>query len=530
MAMLNKPNGTLPEDILHLHQRIAEMEQQMLVGQTLINAFPGGALFVFDHELRYQQVQGQILEEGEVDPEVFRGKTIWEVLPPETIAVTEPAYRAALAGQQQTFEITFMERHFKVHMLPARNSEGRIIAGIAVAYDITEQRQIDAELRKSQERLQFIVEGSNDGAWDAHLLTGEVYLSDRYKEMLGYQPDELPDRFDTWQQLMHPDDATHVNRIFQEYLSDQIPEYEIEHRLRHKSGEWQWFLGRGKITMRDDQGNPTRMTGMITDIHQRKQTEDNLRLFQTLAENAPDAIGVAHIESGQIAYANPAYCTLLGYGVETIGQYFMNVYAPEEHERLPAIVQEMVEQGVWQGMLTYQRKDGTTFPGLLSGIILRDTSGQPYAVAAIVRDMSDQIQAEEERTAMQEQIIHAQQAALRELSTPLIPLAQGLVVMPLIGSMDSNRAQQVMETLLEGVAAQHATTAILDITGLQIVDTQVADALIRAARAVKLLGAQVIITGIRPEIAQTLVGLGADLSSIVTHGSLQSGIAYAMRG
>jgi anti-anti-sigma regulatory factor len=85
-----------------------------------------------------------------------------------------------------------------------------------------------------------------------------------------------------------------------------------------------------------------------------------------------------------------------------------------------------------------------------------------------------------------------------------------------------------METLLEGVAAQRATTAILDITGLQVVDTQVADALVRAARAVRLLGAQVIITGIRPEVAQTLVGMGADLSSIVTHGSLQSGIAFAM--
>jgi rsbT co-antagonist protein RsbR len=346
--------------------------------------------------------------------------------------------------------------------------------------------------------------------------------------MLGYQPDELSDQIDTWQQSIHPDDAHLVNQAFQEYLSGQISKYEIEHRLQHKSGEWRWFLSRGKITMRDDQGKPTRITGTITDIHERKRTEEELRLFQTLAENAPDAIGVAHLESGQITYANPAYCTLLGHGAETIGQSFTEVYAPEEQERLPAIVQEAVEQGVWQGMLTFQRKDGTTFPGLLSGMVLRDTSGQPYAVAAIVRDMSDQIQAEEERAAMQEQIIRAQQAALRELSTPLIPLAEGLVVMPLIGSMDSNRAQQVMETLLEGVAAQRATTAILDITGLQVVDTQVADALVRAARAVRLLGAQVIITGIRPEVAQTLVGMGADLSSIVTHGSLQSGIAFAM--
>jgi anti-anti-sigma regulatory factor len=85
-----------------------------------------------------------------------------------------------------------------------------------------------------------------------------------------------------------------------------------------------------------------------------------------------------------------------------------------------------------------------------------------------------------------------------------------------------------MESLLEGVAHHQAETAILDITGVSVVDTQVANALIQAAQAVKLLGAQVVLTGIGPAMAQTLVGLGADLSSIVTRGNLQSGIAYAI--
>jgi rsbT co-antagonist protein RsbR len=103
------------------------------------------------------------------------------------------------------------------------------------------------------------------------------------------------------------------------------------------------------------------------------------------------------------------------------------------------------------------------------------------------------------------------------------------MVMPLIGAVDSQRAQQVIETLLEGIARSGAVVAILDITGVPVVDTQVANALLRAAQAVKLLGAQILLTGIRPEVAQTLVGLGADLSGIVTCGSLQTGIAYATR-
>jgi rsbT co-antagonist protein RsbR len=126
-----------------------------------------------------------------------------------------------------------------------------------------------------------------------------------------------------------------------------------------------------------------------------------------------------------------------------------------------------------------------------------------------------------------EETIRAQNAALAELSTPLIPISDDVTVMPLIGAVDSRRAQQVMETLLEGIAQTRARVAILDITGVPVVDTQVANALIRAAQSVKLLGAQVILTGIRPEVAQTLVGLGADLSAITTRSSLQSGIAYA---
>jgi anti-anti-sigma regulatory factor len=103
------------------------------------------------------------------------------------------------------------------------------------------------------------------------------------------------------------------------------------------------------------------------------------------------------------------------------------------------------------------------------------------------------------------------------------------MVMPLIGAIDSRRSQQVLETMLSGVAAAKAHSVILDITGVPVVDTQVASAIIHAAQAVKLLGAQVVLTGIRPEVAQTLVGLGADLSGISTQSNLERGIAWAMQ-
>jgi len=130
---------------------------------------------------------------------------------------------------------------------------------------------------------------------------------------------------------------------------------------------------------------------------------------------------------------------------------------------------------------------------------------------------------------LQQQVIDAQRDALRELSTPLIPISDEVVIMPLIGTIDSNRAQQIMAVLLEGVARHQANLVILDITGVAVVDTPVAQAIINAAQAVKLLGAQVMLTGIQPQMAQTLVQIGLDLSGISTQGSLQAGIALALR-
>lgn len=147
----------------------------------------------------------------------------------------------------------------------------------------------------------------------------------------------------------------------------------------------------------------------------------------------------------------------------------------------------------------------------------------------VARDITAQHRAEEEQRRLQEQVISMQQAMLRELSTPLIPLADGVVVLPIVGTVDSRRAQQIMETLLEGIAGQQAEVAILDITGVRVVDAQVANALLQAARAARLLGAQVVLSGISAEVAQSLVGLGTEMSSLSTERNLQSAIAYAMR-
>jgi rsbT co-antagonist protein RsbR len=118
----------------------------------------------------------------------------------------------------------------------------------------------------------------------------------------------------------------------------------------------------------------------------------------------------------------------------------------------------------------------------------------------------------------------SQQDTLRELGSPIIPLLPGVLLMPLVGTIDTRRAHQIIEVLLQEVSAQQGHTVLLDITGVPLVDSQVADSLLRAARAVTLLGARVILVGVRPEMAQSIVGLGIDLRTIATQPTLAAAL------
>jgi rsbT co-antagonist protein RsbR len=102
------------------------------------------------------------------------------------------------------------------------------------------------------------------------------------------------------------------------------------------------------------------------------------------------------------------------------------------------------------------------------------------------------------------------------------------MVMPLIGTLDSRRATQILEVALRGAQSRRAKMVILDITGVKQADAQVADTIIRTASALRLLGSKAILTGLRPEVAQTLVNLGIDLGVLTTHGTLQSAVRYAL--
>ncbi|AUX33279.1 MULTISPECIES: PAS domain S-box protein [Sorangium] len=202
--------------------------------------------------------------------------------------------------------------------------------------------------------------------------------------------------------------------------------------------------------------------------------------------------------------------------------------APGVEERLKACVEEAASGARASCELEIHGTGGRVAALDLKMKPIVDASGEIVLLIAEGYDVTELRRAEVERAALQEQMIHAQEATIRELSTPLIPLDAGILVMPLVGRLDRVRIEQLLERLLHGVVAQRAATVILDVTGVPVVDAEIADALIRATQAVNLLGAEVILTGVGPEVAQTMVGIGIDLQGIATLSSLQSGLHHAL--
>ncbi len=265
---------------------------------------------------------------------------------------------------------------------------------------------------------------------------------------------------------------------------------------------------------------------------------EELRRAALLVEASTCLLYIFDIVERRNIFVNGALQRILGYSAEELQQMgnallptlihpedwptvaaAMDRYAARDtDETLEVLYRMRSSQGETRWFLDRQR------------VIARDPDGRPRLGLGVVEDITDRRRAEEEqqRAAEQAQLIQAQADALRELGTPLIPIADGVIAMPLIGRIDQMRAQRILEVLLEGISTRAASVAILDITGVPHVDAAVADGLVRVTRAAGMLGAEVVLTGIGPDVARTLVELDGGFGGISTRGTFQSGIAHAL--
>ncbi len=167
-------------------------------------------------------------------------------------------------------------RWLLVNATPQLAKNGSVERVICTVSDISQQKQTEAALRDSEERFALAVEGANDGIWDWDIPTGKTYFSSRWKMMLGYGEEELPNHLESFKKILYSEDSERVFNILERYLNQEIPYYEVEFRAVTKQGNIRWILSRG-VALWDSKNKAYRMVGSNTDITERKQVEQALQ-------------------------------------------------------------------------------------------------------------------------------------------------------------------------------------------------------------------------------------------------------------
>jgi two-component system, cell cycle sensor histidine kinase and response regulator CckA len=192
---------------------------------------------------------------------------------------------------------------------------------MGVGIDISDRVRAEEEKRKTQERLDLALKGADLGLWDLHVQTGQAVANQRSAEMAGYSLDEIEQNFSFWERLLHPDDRQRALEKVSNHLAGLTDNYEDEYRVRHKSGDWRWLFSRGKVTERDQDGIPLRMTGTYLDITDRKtfelQVAEANELREEIVSESPMGIAVYRAD-GQCISANEALGRIVGADKESL--------------------------------------------------------------------------------------------------------------------------------------------------------------------------------------------------------------------
>jgi PAS domain S-box-containing protein len=307
-------------------------------------------------------------------------------------------------------------RAFPVEITGTRLSFAGEDYSCTYARDLSDQRQAEAALRESEERLRLALAAANQGLYDLDLETGLAQTSPEYATMLGYEPEEFRETHERWLERLHPDDREGVVKEYDAYLRGERPQYSVEFRQRTKSGDWKWILSLGRIVERRDDGRPLRMLGTRTDITALKRAEEALRATDDFLRRSQQ---VGRVGSYRLDITRGVWvCSPMldevfgiddGYQKDVAG--WLALVAPGDR----GVMHDYFTNDVVAERQRFDREYRIVRPrdGQLRwvhgmGELEFDSSGRPVVMIGTIQDITERKHAEDDRARLESQLLQAQ--------------------------------------------------------------------------------------------------------------------------
>lgn len=260
--------------------------------------------------------------------------------------------------------------------------------------DITERKVAEKALIESEQRYALAVEGVNEGIFDWDLNTNEVYFSNNYKAILGYEPDEMQNSLHEWESRIHPADKDMVIKANRDFIEGKSAVYHPEYRLKHQNGTYRWILSRG-VCLRDADGKAYRMAGSHMDITDRRKSEERLReseeRYRSIFNTAADAIFLIDKKNGNIIDVNQPASRIYGYTTDELLTMHIGQLADEPDDTLEVLNEH--NRFHYVPLRNSKRKDGEVVMVEISSSYF-EMEGRPFVIA-MVHDVTQRKKAEE---------------------------------------------------------------------------------------------------------------------------------------
>jgi len=242
------------------------------------------------------------------------GACILEMVPPKDAKALKKLYNKVFAGEQLVMEkeivIAGKKTYHRIHYKPAYDNHGQLVGALVMADDITDLKNQELELQRSEERWRFALEGSNQGLWDWNIVNGKVYFSQSWKKLFGFSNHDVIDHINQWKERIHPQDKKWVAQNLKNHFASDNPLFESVYRFKAKNGDFRWLLSRGKVLEKDSKGKAIRMIGTHTDITDMHLLEQN---YKSLFDANPLPSWTYQLDSDRFMNVNKAAVKLYGY-------------------------------------------------------------------------------------------------------------------------------------------------------------------------------------------------------------------------